>query len=490
MNSIGEIHKFTTDIVWVATSQLIMALTPFVTLPALTKVYGTEIYGVWQQVIITINMFAPILCLRLETACVRFLSGSESKEKLSEAFGAMLCPVLLFIFLSLLISLFIKRELSILLFANTKYTHLIPLTFAWASTEALFIFSLSYLRARRKIKKISIIQSALSIFKTLFIVTLAILEYQLKSIIIFLIIGQTFFLMIISIIIIKEIGVPRLNLEGIRQYLYYSIPLIPNGALLWIVNSSDRYFIVHIINLKQAGIYSASYAFGSIISLFFFPISFVLFPTVSKLWEEGNISDVSKYFEYSMKYFLLLAIPSAAGLYVVSQSMILILTTSEFMAGSGLVLIIVLSAVLLGIFQINVFIIHIIQKTKWIAFTIFIGASINVFLNIILIPVLGIMGAAISTLISYLVLSSIILIWAKKELSYNIDFKFICKVILSSALMALCLNQVDIQSFFGILLVSILGVMIFVLSLWLLKSFSDDEKRFIRLTFSGFYSKR
>lgn len=483
--SIGEVQKFTTDVAWMTVSQAIIGLTPLAVLPALTKTYGSEIYGVWQQIAITIAVLAPVLCLRLETACVRFLSGEKDRKMLGQAFWAMLWLVFIFLGIVFFSSLFLKQKLSILFFADSRYVSLIPLTFLWVSTAALFNFSLSYLRARRRIKKIAIIQFAFYLTKASIIVALAIMGYQIENIIICLIIEQVLFLVPISMMIIKEIGFPKPNLGGLKRYLAYSIPLIPNGALLWIVNSSDRYFIVHLLSLSQAGIYSASYTLGTAISLILSPLSFVLFPTVSKFWEEGDLNNVKRYFEYTTKFFLLFAMPATAGLYIISQPLLSILTTSDFLVGSGLVLLIALSTILLGVFQINIFIIHLVEKTRWIAPMIILGALVNVIFNIILIPKIGIIGAAISTIISYIVLSTIVLIWAKKKLDYSIDYKFICKIILATSFMTICLKLFVVQSLLNIIMVSIIGAIIFGLVLWFLRTFSDGEKRFFKRIFSG-----
>jgi len=480
-----ETQKFVSDIVWVALSQVFVLLTGLVTLPALTKCYSSEIYGVWVQMLVTVALLTPILTLHLSTAMVRFLAAEEDREKRRRNFGAMLWPVLAFACLTLIISLLLRQNLSIFLFASSEYVYLIPLTFLWASVEALFSFSLSYLRARGRIRRLSVIQLALAVIKMAVIVSLATAGYNLGWILAFIIVGEAILVAMVFGMIIREIGFPKPALEGLRQYLPFSVPQIPAGALLWVVAASDRYFITHLLNLSQVGTYSASYTLGSLISLFYMPIGFVLLPSVSEFWEQKELAKTRNYFEYSTRLFFALAIPTAAGLYILSQPLLGILTTSEYMVGGSLVLLVALGTMLLGIYQINVYIILLVQQTKWLPLMIGVAAATNAGINIALIPKIGIMAAAISTIVSYFILAAIVTVWARRAIGYKMDLKFLGKVVGATVIMAFCLRFIPTNNVWELVLAIIAGAAIFALGLWLLRAFSAQDRRLIRETVSG-----
>ena len=482
-------QKFTSDIAWVAVSGILISLTGLVTLPALTRSFPLDVFGVWVQISVTVGLLTPIITLHLGTAMVRFLTGEDDKEKRRRAFGVMVSSVLAFACFVLFIALLLSRELSVFLFADSKYTYFIPLAFLWILAGALFSLSISYLRARGNIKKLSIIQVASTLVRMALIVILAVAGYSLVLIIICIIIAQVFFLFLIYGMIINEIGIPHPSFQGVKSYLAFSIPMIPSGILFWVINSSDRFFITHFLSLSEAGIYSASYSLGSLVSLFWMPIAFVLFPTVSKFWEQKDSARVRSYFEYSAKLFLTLALPASVGLYILSQPLLGILTTAEFMVGGNLVFLIALGVILLGLWQINVYIILLVEKTKWLLLIIGIAALINAGINIVLIPKIGIMGAAISTIVSYFVLSAIGTIWARRVISYKLDFKFLSKVVLSALLMGFCLRFIAIDSALSIILVIIVGGIVFCLGLLLFGAFSREDRRLIKETFASLKSQ-
>ncbi len=327
------------------------------------------------------------------------------------------------------------------------------MAFIWAGTGALLSLLLSYWRANGKITKLSIINISLSTFKFIPLILLALLHYELWYIILTQIVVEIFFITVLFSSVSMKIGFKLPNTANLKKYLSFSVPQIPSAALLWIMDSSDRYFITGFLGLAQTGIYSASYGIGSLIYLFYFPISFVVFPMVTNLWEKGDISGVKKYLEYSTKIFLYLGIPGSAGLYVLSKPLLVILSTSEFAVGGGiLTFLIALSTIFLGIYQINLYIIYLIEKTKFMPIIVGLSALVNIIINILLIPKIGIMGAAISTVLSYALLSLIVLIWANKSIGYNFDYVFISKTIFSSIIMLVVLEFIPVNNMLTIII--------------------------------------
>ena len=472
--------KFTKDILWVGVSQTLIFFFGFFTLPAITKNFGAEMYGLWAQIGVTVGLLNPILTLHLGTATVRYLSAENKKDKLSQSFSNMFWIIVLISLIAIITANFLKVDLSELLFKNNSYSYFIILMFIWATTGALFTFLIGYLRAKGKMKHLSLINLLCYSLKFIPLVIFAILGFPIYLIIIAQIMVELLFILLLFSSITKKIGFSWPNISNLKKYLLFSIPQIPTGALLWIIDSSDRYFITNFLGLSQTGIYSASYSIGSIISLFYVPISFVIFPVISSFWERNKILNVKQYLEYSTKIFLFIGIPTSAGLYVLSKPLLQILTTSEFLAGGGiLTFLIALSTIFLGIFQINLYIICLIEKTKFMPLIVGLSAFINVAFNIFLIPKIGINGAAVSTIISYMSLTFIVLIWAKKIVDYDLDFIFLVKVSLSSLIMLIFLNFLPTSNIIEIISAALLGIIIFICCIFILKPFSAAEKEVI-----------
>jgi len=356
------------------------------------------------------------------------------------------------------------------------------LIFLWTFVDALFGFFLCYLRARDKIRILSIILAVFSAAKMVLIVALASAGFKLEWVISCMVAVEAIFVIAVFSMIIRDIGLPLPNLAGLKAFLAFSVPQIPSSILMWLVGVSDRYFITHFLSLSQTSVYSTSDTLGGLIALFYSPINFVLLPIVSRLWENKRTADVRIYLEYSTRLFLTLAIPAAFGLALLSQPLLKILTTSQYLAGSELVLLVAFGTIFLGIYEINMYIILLVQQTKWLPLMILGATVISVGINTTLIPRIGIIGGAIATIASYFVLAAIVTVWAKKAISYRFDYKFLSKVMAAALVMALCLYFLDANGILGIILAVIVGTVIYGGALLLMRAFSEQDKRLVRET--------
>ena len=98
-----------------------------------------------------------------------------------------------------------------------------------------------------------------------------------------------------------------------------------------------------------------------------------------------------------MKYFLLIAIPASFGLSILSKPILMILTTPDIATNGYLITpFVAASAVLFGVYAIagNVLILE--KRTQLMGTTWIIAAVLNLILNIIFVPILGIIGACIN----------------------------------------------------------------------------------------------
>lgn len=104
---------------------------------------------------------------------------------------------------------------------------------------------------------------------------------------------------------------------------------------------------------------------GSIITMFTAPLAFMLPAVLSKYYDENNTKEVNIILSYSLKYFLLLAIPSAFGLSLLSKPMLMILSTPEIaLQGYLITPFVALGALLFGAYAVIVQVIVLEKKTK------------------------------------------------------------------------------------------------------------------------------
>lgn len=218
----------------------------------------------------------------------------------------------------------------------------------------------------------------------------------LTSLIIGYSVSSLFLMIMIRPVKIWENG--GVDLDLLREMLRYSIPLIPTAAMWWIMNVADRYSIAFFLGISYTGIYAISHKVPSVISM--------CYAIFQQAWQisavdESESSDRSLFYKEVYDFFF-------RGLFMVSSLVILIIkplishiVESTYVDAWRYAPILVLSAVfssMAGFLGVNYVV---SQKTIGALTTSAFGAITNVVLNLLFIPLIGIQGAAIATLIGF-----------------------------------------------------------------------------------------
>jgi O-antigen/teichoic acid export membrane protein len=480
--------KFASDVLVYGISSGLISLFGLITLPILTKTLSTDLYGVWVQIGVTIGLLLAFITFGFQVSIVRFLSGKEDKQKVSSLFHLMLGLVLLNGLIFVLVTFFFQNVLSVFIFADVSFHRFVPLTGLWLMAQAIYAMNIAFIRSRSKIKLLALINICHSALHILILYLVLIVFAGTLEIVLILYIITTVILSVIiySLEVVKTVGI-SIKVDDLKNTLKdlfkFSLPFIPNGALMWVLSSSDRYFIVHLLSLSENAVYSVAYSLVNVLSLFYMPLGFVAYPLLVAFWEKNQKSVVRDILEKSTRVYIFFIIPSIFGLYVLGPKLIFILATSDYIVSPALILWISLGILFLGVYQINVYIIHLIKKTYYNTIIFFIAAVINIVLNYFFIKAIGIGGAAISTFITYLFLASVVTLLARKRIHYTFDSKFTLKCIFASVIMFVVIQQVAITSIFMVLLVILLAAAIYLILTIILRCFTKEDIKDIKHIF-------
>jgi O-antigen/teichoic acid export membrane protein len=228
------------------------------------------------------------------------------------------------------------------------------------------------------------------------------------------------------------------------------------------------------------GIYSAAYSIGNLIQFFVNPLQVILFPELSKLFDENKTEEIVIYMSYSLRYFLFVSIPAVFGLLALAKPLLGIFTTEDFISGWMVIPIVAFSGLLAGTVQIFANTLLILKKTKIQTYIDFAAAVLNVLLNFILIPSIGIIGAALSTLLAYFFMAILCIHLSLKYFEHDFYYPDVVKSILSSIAMYVLISHFEISSILGLLEAAVMGVLVYLLMMFLLKGFNDRELSLIK----------
>jgi len=468
-------QKFARDVGLIEAVQILTNLSSFFLLPIITKSLGTYDYGLWAQINITVSLISPLALMGLSMSFVRFLSSETDKEKIREA----VYSILFFVTVSGLLASFLlymfAEPLATFGFKESEATYFIQAGSLLILLNVIEPITLFYFRVFRQIKKFSYFTLVEAFGKLLFILVLLKMGYGLLGVIAAILLIQGAIILIAFLTIISQIGFVIPRFTYLREYLQFSLPLTPNTLVRWVTESSDRYLVTYFLGLNSVGIYSAACSFGSLIQLFVSPLQLILLPELSKLYDENNIDEVIIYMSHSLRYFLLITLPAVFGLSALAKPLLSIFTTQDFLSGWLVIPIITLSGLLAGIVQIFVNTLLIVKKTEIPTYINFAAAILNVLINLFLIPLIGIVGAAISTLIAYFFMAILCTHMSLKYFKHDFYFHDIAKSVLSSVTMYFFVSHFEILTIRELFEVAGMGVLVYLFVMFMLGGFSDHE---------------
>jgi O-antigen/teichoic acid export membrane protein len=473
-------NKFVRDVGSIGIVQVLTNLSSFLILPILTKNLGTYDYGLWSQITISVYLISPLALMGLSMGLIRFLSAETDKEIIKEA----IYSILFFVTISGLLATFLlyifAEPLAEYGFKDVQAAYFIKIGSLLILVSAIEPIVLYYFRVFRQINKFSFFTLIETFGKLVFSLILLKMGYGLLGVITATLFVQSIVILAAFLIIISQIGFKIPRFTYITKYLQYSLPLTPNSLVRWITESSDRYLVTYFLGLTSVGIYSAACSFGSLIHLFVTPLQIILFPELSKLYDENKINEVEAYMSHSLRYFLLIAVPAFFGISALAKPLLIIFTTEDFVSGWLVIPIIAFSGLLAGIVQIFTNTLLIVKKTKVPTYISFTAAVLNILINFFLIPSLGIVGAAFSTLISYLLMAILCMHISLKYFKHEFYFFDISKSILSSVAMYFFISSFRISSISNLLELAGIGIIAYLFVMFLLGGFSNQELSLVK----------
>lgn len=477
----NEYKLFAQRVGLVGIVNLIVSLRGLILIPILTKTLGADAYGAWSVIIVTISLLSPLALMGLTTAMIRFLAAEKDKRSIQEGFYSVIFIVLFTGSIILLAVFLLADSFAIMILKDISAAPLIKIASIVILLQALDLASLEFFRAFGRMKKYSGLMLLQTVAEVGFVAYFVLSGFGLFGAVVSLLISRGVVLLISTSFIFNEIGFRLPKFYGVGDYLRFGLPLVPTALLGWITSSSDRYLIGYFLSLQMVGIYSAAYNIGAIIGFFGAPLQILLFPTISKLYEERKEEEIKIYLTYSLKYFLLFTIPSVFGLSILSRPILLIMTRSEFVAQGAVVLpIVAVGALFFGLYgAIFAWILIVVKRTRLVFVLVSFSAAINLVLNVILIPVYGIVAAAITTLIAYCILFSLTTYFSRESIKFEIPYGFIVKSTFASVVMSFVLYWVNPVGVFYVGFMILVGAMVYSGVLILVSGFDKGEVGFL-----------
>ncbi len=407
---------------------IIAKIIPLLMVPIITRLMPDSFYYGMSDLSTTIvSLFTALAVMGMYDAMYRLFFEKDDIEYKKDVCSSAFFFTMITSTIVALLCVILKKPISLLFYSDSSYGNLVmlcALSVLIGSTNSIVA---APTRMQNK-KVIFLITNALSpIISYSIAIPLILNGHYLIALPLAMLISSFILEIAFAIMNKKWFSFKRIRWDYIKSMLKIALPLLPNFIIYWIFNSSDRIMIARLIGTDQEGIYAVGSKIGQLSQLIY--LAFAggwQFFAFSIMKDEDNNKVISRIFEVMA---LLSLSTTILGTSICKFGMEL-LFEKEYWSAYLCVPYLYLSPLLLMLFQIGTNQFLVIKKTWPNLFILSIGAVVNVILNLILIPKIGIEGASIATLIGYSISILLCVIVLKKFKLIEISKKLIFFILL------------------------------------------------------------
>ena len=387
--------------------------------PIYTRVFAPEDYGIIDLIQITIIFASVALVMGLDNATSRFYLDKENeKEKKAIAATALFVRAAVLFSASGLLVLF-SDEISLLLFKSGRQSEYLILAFLAIPFDQCFTHCINMLIFNYRSVSYAMFSAGKLLAKiSLTILLVVFLKWGINGVFMAALISSVFFLMV-AIIFTGKYFCFSFSIKSLKKMLTYGLPLVPYGFTVYIIQNSSRYFLAHYCTLDEVGIFGVGAKIASVISFIFLGVGIALTPFLYSGYRKKETKDV---YLRIVNYSVAISAVTVLGLSLFIKEILLIFTTPQYL---GAYIVTPFLAAYVAIFYIGLQMsqgIHIAKKTIYFTAISIITAIVNIGLNFLLVPLYGMVGAAVATLLGSIIWCILLIFISQKY--YHMMYKY------------------------------------------------------------------
>jgi O-antigen/teichoic acid export membrane protein len=439
--------SLTRSVAWYTTGNIFIRAASFLLLPLYSNLITPAEFGVYSIIMSFYAVFSVLFQGGLHSALSKYYIEREEKN---EIFSVIMNIVILWGGVLLLLVLLFSSSVSSMLLGKADYAKLFRLITASLYMETIVFFILHLFKTKEQALRAVIYTSAGALMNIAlnihFVYVLnegieGIIRAQLYSSLLTLIILLPYFSSNYKFDLRKFF-----KTSFFKPLLLFSIPVFLSGIFSSLVDVADRFIINNLLGEEQTGLYSFAYRIALVMNIFVISFRTAFTPYSIRIYASG---------EYRDKFGnVLLNLLAAGGLIIIAVSFFADELFDINIAGISLFRdtyregIVVLPFILTGYFFSAVMSFYSVYpyvsgKSFHFLFSDAISFMVNIIVNLALIPVAGIKGAALATLFAFLAGAAYLYTISSPRIKINYDQKRIAVLVLSTIVILLAGAYLD-----------------------------------------------
>ncbi len=427
-----KIKELTKDTAIYGISTIVGRFLGFLLVPFYTNVIGPKDFGIYSNVYAYLAFLNIVFIYGMDAAYMKYASLAGDEEKRRTFSNAYLFVLASTVVLAVVMYL-LQYQFSAVMEIPAEYHKLYLYVIGILVFDTLALVPFADLRLSRKAFKFSTIKLA-NIIINLALNFILVLKFRLgiEAIFIANLAASAFSFIAVTPDLFSKLSF-KIDRNLLKMMLKFAVPYLPASLAAMVVQVVDRPVVLAMTNEATLGIYQANYKLGIFMMLFVSMFQYAWQPFFLNNAKEKNAKEI---FAKILTLFLIISslVWIVLTLFVEDFARFQIyhgrsIIGKEYLSGITIVPVVLLGYLFNGIYYNFQAGIYIEEKTKYFPYVTGAGAVVNVVVNLLLIPVMGIMGAALATLASYVVMAVSLFFFSQKVYRIKYEYEKIFKIL-------------------------------------------------------------
>lgn len=402
----------------------------------LTRLLTPAEYGLYSLVYSVVVISHSLMFTWIEAAVARSYARAEAdgrlKDHLATAFGYL--GVFVFVF-TLILAVFLS-----FLPASAELKTVLGFGLGSMLTKTFLDLSLEARKAAREVRRYSLTQM-INVTGAFILGILFVVFTDLKG-------AGPFAGVAVASIAVMLFDLPNMlrRVQGgkasaaeLKGFFRYGMPLSFSLILGYILQAGDRFVISALLGNDQVGVYAAGYGTANrSLDILFVWAGMAASPILISALELGNRDKAKAMARKAFEAMAFLTFPAATGIALVAVPLANVMTGPEFRTGAAQIIPwIALAGLMNGLTTYYLLASFTLAKrTGIMALVTAIPATLNIAMNFVLLPKMGLMGAVVSTLVAYALGMTLTAILGRKSFPLPLPWKEALRTAFACAVMA------------------------------------------------------
>ncbi|MGE5683402.1 MAG: lipopolysaccharide biosynthesis protein [Bacillota bacterium] len=430
---------------WYTFGNLLSRSLGFILLPFYSNLITTDEFGVYALIMSGYAVLSTLYQGGLFAGFSKFYSDADQANKPSVFSSIFSVIIVTSLFISSIITVY-QRNISELLLSSPEYSRLIFIAVWMLFSDTIFSTLLHLLKTKEQPEKVTYYTSASAIFNLL--LNLIFVFYQRKGVEGILLAQLFSGAIVCSAMFPVFIENFRFKINGpvLKKVLTFSLPLLIGGVFSTLVDVADRFILDHFLDVNTVGVYSFSYRIAMIMNVFVISFGTAWTPYFLRIYNKEKTyssifgKNLSKLIAVSLMIFLSVSL-FIDNLFTLKLSGINIFNI-QYLPGIVIIPFIMIGYIFRGMSGFYSVFPYVSGKSYHFLLSDAIAFGVNILLNFIMIPLWGITGAAIATMLSYIT-GTAYLFFISKEIKITYRIKEIVSLLASAAVIFVLSRLID-----------------------------------------------